>query len=212
MSNPRKMPKLTGLLPILVVGLAILPAVPAAGRTNGYGIVIRVDAAPLAWSESKLETKLQKYLTRMPNIRALPHGRQAGPMPAFPEDTFNLDSLVDWGLETGQDYLMLVMVGSERLERRKTFNVPLVFHRYETVGVIEGELRFVDLRKGKLLIAEPFEVNQKGKRIFQAAMDDDVNDPSIHLTASQKIRFFDSLEDKLARRLADKITRYTRGR
>ena len=212
MSSPYNIRTLAKLLPLIIVGLAIFAAVPATARINGYGIVIRVDAAPLAWSESKLETKLQKYLTRVPNIRALPHNGQAGRIPVFPEDRFNLDSLVDWGLETGQDYLMLVIVGSERLERRKTFNVPLVFHRYETVGVIEGELRFIDLRKGKLLLAEPFEVKQKGKKIFQAAMDDDVNDPSIHLTASQKIRFFDRLEEKLAKRLAEKITRYTRGR
>jgi hypothetical protein len=212
MSRPRNIRRLVGLLPLIVVGFSILPVALTAGRTNGYGVIIRVDAAPLAWCESKLEIKLQKYLTRVPNIRALSHGHEAGPIPAFPEDRFNLDSLVNWGQETGQDYLLLVLVGSERLERRKTFNVPLVFHRYETVGVIEGELRFVDLRKGKLLLAEPFEVKQKGKRIFQAAMDDDVNDPSIHLTASQKTRFFDRLEEKLAKRLTEKRTRYTRSR
>ena len=201
-----------GLLALTLIGLSILSSPPAAARNNGYGVAIRVEAAPLAWCESKLEGILQKHLTRMPNIRAMPYGGRAGWTPAFPEDRFNLDSLVNWGLETGQDYLMLVVVGSERLERRKTFNVPLIFHRYETIGVIEGELRLVDLRKGKLLLAEPFEVKQKGKRIFQAGMDDDVNDPSIHLTAAQKIRFFERLEEKLAKRLTDKIMRYTRSR
>jgi hypothetical protein len=81
----------------------------------------------------------------------------------------------------------------------------LVFHKYETVGVIEGELRLIDVRRGKFIIAEPFQVEQKGPRIFQATMDDDVNDPDIHLTAPDKIGFFDRLEEKLALRVVERV-------
>lgn len=94
--------------------------------------------------------------------------------------------------------------------RTAWLSLPLVFHKYETVGVIEGELRLVDIRRGKLLIAEPFQVKQKGPRIFQATMDDDVNDPDIHLTAPDKIGFFDRLEEKLALRVVERVEKVIR--
>ena len=89
-------------------------------------------------------------------------------------------------------------------------SLPLVFHKYETVGVIGGELRLIDIRRCKFLIAEPFKVEQKGPRIFQATMDDDVNDPDIHLTAPDKISFFDRLEERLASRVAKQVGKVIR--
>jgi hypothetical protein len=85
--------------------------------------------------------------------------------------------------------------------RAAWLSLPLVFHKYETVGDIGGELRFIDVRRGKFLIAEPFKVEQKGPRIIQATMDDNVNNPDIHLMAPDKISFFDRLEERLALRV-----------
>jgi len=69
------------------------------------------------------------------------------------------------------------------------------------VGVMEGEWRFIDLLQGKLLAAEPFQVEEKGAEIFQATMDDDINDPDLHIKSSDKIRFFDRLENKVTQKL-----------
>jgi hypothetical protein len=125
--------------------------------------------------------------------------------PAFPVDYHDLDSLMEWGREAGARYLMVVEVFAERLEKRKSFHLPLVFHKYETVGIIEGEFRLVDLSRGKLLTAEPFKVERKGSRIFQATMDDDINDPDLNMTAPRKVVFFQQLEESLCKHLAERV-------
>jgi hypothetical protein len=48
-------------------------------------------------------------------------------------------------------------------------------------------------------------VERKGARIFQATMDDDINDPDLHLTAPKKLILFEKLEESLCRKLADRI-------
>ena len=173
-------------------------------------VIVHVDLPPLAWSGSTLEAKLIKHLSRNENGRFMTAQKALLSGPGFPADLYDLDSLVNWGMEVGGDYLLVVDIDSERLQKKKSFHLPLVFHKYETVGVIKGELRLVDIRRGKLLIAEPFQVKQKGPRIFQATMDDDVNDPDIHLTAPDKISFFDRLEEKLALRVVERVEKVIR--
>jgi hypothetical protein len=99
---------------------------------------------------------------------------------------------------------LLVRVDGERIARRKTFNFPLFFHKYQTEGLIEGELRLLDVSRGRVLAAEPFSAKLSGPRVFQGSMDDDINDPDILLTAVQKLRFFDRLEDLAASKLAER--------
>lgn len=125
--------------------------------------------------------------------------------PPFPADRYHLDSLVNWGLEAGVDHLLIVDVDNEQLRREKSFHLPLVFHKYETVGVIEGQLRLIDVARSRLLVSEPFRVKEKGARIFQATMDDDINDPDLHLTASAKLRLFHSLEERLAAKITERV-------
>lgn len=161
-------------------------------------IVVHVDVHPLAWSGSALEAKLKRHLSRSGSLSVVTAPNVSADWPEFPHDRYNVDSLVNWGTEVGGRYLLSVEIDSERLEKRKSFHLPLVFHKYETVGVIEGELRLIDVTRSKLLIAEPFKVEQKGPRVFQATMDDDINDPDILLTAPGKVRFFDRLEQKLS--------------
>lgn len=168
-------------------------------------VIVHVDVPPLAWSGSTLEAKLIRTFSRSDNGRFLTTQKASRGGPAFPADLYDLDSLANWGQEVGGDYLLVVRVDSERLQRKKSFHLPLVFHKYEAIGVIEGELRLIDVRRGKHLIAEPFRVIQKGPRIFQATMDDDINDPDVHLTAPDKIDFFHRLEEKLARRVVERV-------
>jgi len=132
-------------------------------------------------------------------------------LPAFPKDRYNVDSLIQWGLEIGGQYLMLVDVHHQRLERRKSFQIPLFFHKYVTVGVISGELRLIDLNQGRLLVAQPFLKEQEAKRIFQSSDDDDANHPDLHLTAPGKLVFFDQMEDHLCDQLLEIIGFSERG-
>ncbi len=194
------MRRLTVLLTMLSI-LAVVDTSAAPGRR----LFLNVISPPLAYSDSQVDTKLVRLLTRESNMSVSIVDQEDPVLPVFPVDYHNTDSLLEWGREAGGRYVMVVEVTSQRLERRKSFHLPLVFHKYETVGVIEGEFRLLDLTRSRLLAAEPFKVERKGSRIFQATMDDDINDPDLHLTAPAKVRFFDQLEENLCQHLAQRV-------
>lgn len=196
---------MTGMTRLICALAAVLMLSMAVPATTGRDIIVNVISPPLAYSDSQVVIKLQRQLSREGNFQVTPVGRDEHQTPAFPEDRYNTDSLLNWGREVGGRYLMVVEVINERLERRKSFHVPLVFHKYETVGVIDGEFRLLDLVRGRILAAEPFRIEKKGPRIFQATMDDDVNDPDLHLTAPAKVTFFDELESSLCQHLARRV-------
>ena len=179
---------------------------------NSRLVLLHVDEAPLAWGDSQLTDKLMIRLSRLDNLQVQAVNEPSPHQPAFPREWTNNDSLLNWGMELGGRYLMVIKVQQERLENRKGFSLPLVFHKYETVGIVSGEIRFLDLSRGKLLMAEPFKIELKGPRIIQGSFDDNENDPDIHIKASKKTIFFSQLEDKAAEELVRKITRLTGGR
>jgi len=190
---------------ILAAAMVTLFGSLTYASSTGRKLLLNVISPPLAYSDSRIDDKLVRMITGKSNIRVSVVDETDADQPAFPQSYHDLDSLMDWGREAGARFLMIVEVTAERLEKRKSFHVPLVFHKYETVGIIEGEFRFLDLSRGKLLTAEPFKIERKGPRIFQATMDDDINDPDLHLTASGKIVFFDRLEETLCRHLAGRV-------
>lgn len=198
---------------LLIFLLAALVSVAGGNRAMAsQGVILKVQHSPVAWSVSKIGEKLRIQLTRNQSLRVLEPREKGGDFPAFPHDPYNLDSLVNWGLEIGGRYLVLVDIHDERLERRKSWHLPLLFHKYETIAVVEGELRHVDLSRRKLMLSTPFRVEHKGARVFQATTYDDVNDPDLHLPAPAKIRLFDQLEDKLCQHLVELIGLKSRGR
>ncbi|MCK4632865.1 MAG: hypothetical protein KAT79_06305 [candidate division Zixibacteria bacterium] len=196
---------------VLLAAVTLLAVAPAMAGPD-FEVVVHIETPPIAWGESHLADKLQTEMSRSTSTRIYLSDQMAEEWPDYPTDRYHIDSLVNWGLETGKRYLLAVYVQSERIERRKTFSLPMIFHRYETIGLAEGEFRFIDLSKRKQLIAESFKIKERGKRVFQGSTDDDINDPDIHLTAYQKIQFLANLEEKLSRHLVKKIRRYVRGR
>ncbi len=201
--------RITATIAALVLTAIAMSAVLAGAPKT---ILVKIDQAPLPWTESKFEEKFVADLSRNPNLRIRPVGDQSGLAPEFPSAVHDSDSLLDWGAEVGGRYLLYISIDSERMERKKTFSLPLVFHRYEVVGIIEGELRLLDISNRRLVAAEPFKVSVKGPRQFQGEMDDDRYDAGLHIPAPQRTAFFARLEDKLIEKLGQKVRHYTRGR
>jgi hypothetical protein len=195
------------VLSLLVLVIAVSTVIAGLPRA----IVLRIDQVPLAWGDSRLIDDLIVRLSRDPELRVIVPQTQAGSFREFPSDRTNLDSLLSWGMETGGRYLLTVHVTREELELRKTFSVPLLFHRWETLAVIGGEIRLVDLQKRRVLLAEPFEETISAARQFQSSAEDNPHDPGLHLSASEKQVLFQSLESKLSERLIKRIGRLTRG-
>ena len=188
----------------LFVGL-IFAAVP-----GDKPVIIKIIAPDDVYVDSHLSDKLKQRLTRRSDLRILCPDQLGTTTPDFPDDYYNFDSLTSWGAEIGGRYLLVIDITAQYLERRKTFHLPLIFHKYENVGVCEGELRLLDLTRSKMLTAEPFKIELNGPRVFQATMDDDKGDPDLHLSATDKILFFSKLEDKVCEHIEKKTTRYLR--
>ncbi|MFQ5498875.1 MAG: hypothetical protein ACE5FH_04315 [Candidatus Zixiibacteriota bacterium] len=193
----------------LALGMMVAAATgtPAASNGNGRTMIVRVNAAPLAWSNSQLQDIMERELTRSTHYRLLQAGAQDA---TAPPGSDNLDGLINWGTEQGTRYILLVRVDDERLAREKTFRIPLVFQRWESMGTIEGETRLVDIRRGRVVFTETFRVRQSGARAIRAWPDDTSSDPDLQLSAPEKVRFFAKLEKKLAQHLVKRLLRETR--
>ncbi|MDX9856323.1 MAG: hypothetical protein RBT76_00870 [candidate division Zixibacteria bacterium] len=181
----------------------------AAGERD---FILRVQSVPNAWTTDGLEDALVTRLTRDQSIRVIVVDPGDPAYPPFPNASLDLDSLTNWGVERGGRYLLSLVVKSQRIERRKSFHLPLVFHKWETVGVLEGEYRFVDLRRGRLLAGDRFTTELPAKRVFQATMDDNKYDPDIHLRPDEKGMLFAKLYDESARQLLELTAQFTGGR
>ena len=197
-----------------LAGMLAVMAVPAGGRPdNGrQDLFLAVLTPSPAWSDANLESKIISRLTRKGDLRVIQNQTVSESAPRATAVDPNLDSLISSARAAGCRFLLLVNVYSERLESRKSFHLPLVFHKYQSYGVVEGEIRLVDLGRDRLLITDSLAVRQPGPRAFQATMDDDINDPDLHLTAVDKLIFFDKLEDKVAAQVAALVFGRIQGR
>lgn len=195
---------LTAAVTVLAVGSAVSAA--------SLPVILHVQRASLAWGDCRLPEILTTVLGRNPDLDVILPEATSRPYPPFPNNRSNIDTLLNWGTEVGGRYLLIVAVDREGLERRKTFSVPLLFHRWETLAIMSGEFRLVDLLKRRLVLAEPFEEKLSAARQFQSSAEDNAADPGLHVNAADKSELFKLLETRLAERLVEKISRYTRGR
>jgi len=182
------------LIALLIAGAGAAAAPP--------GLMVRVEKASLAWADASVDDRLMTRLTLKANQPVVLIAAQDS---TFPGSGAPLDDLAAWGRDRQTQALLLVTITGERLERRKSFQVPLFFHKWETIGVLEGQYRFIDVIRGRLLAAEPFCIELHGPRAIQGTMDDNIDDPDIHLRASEKTLFFARLENMLVDQLAERV-------
>jgi len=166
-------------------------------------VMVHVDDKPITMGESQIEQTLIRVLSRNVNLRVFSTENEM--LPPLPADFNNPDTLADWCAESGCRYFLIIKIYDEKIIRKKGFHFPLLFHKYQTQGIIEAEVRLFDVSRNRFVIAESMEVKEKGPRIFQATMDDDINDPDLHLTAPQKIKFISNLENKFCSKVYEKL-------
>lgn len=183
-----------GRLRSSLIAIAVL-ALSQQARAQA-DVLLHVADAARPWGEQTFSTQMQNELAKSLNLRVSvqPRGDSVCTL-----TTLNVDSLANVGRANGTRYYMLVTVTDYYIEHRKTFNIPVLFHKYESFGVAEGEYWLIDCERSRLVSALPFRVERKGPRIFQAAIDGDENDPELHLTPAQKERFFEGLDRELAK-------------
>ena len=179
-------------------------AVPAMAGTTGRVVLLSVNQPDNAWADNRLFERLQTALNRDQfwSVESMPMVIRESNRP---NQWLNADSIIALGREIGGQYAVCLVVYDQRIERRKSFHVPLVFHKWEAVGVMKGELRVIDLLRGKQVKTESFEIELHGPRVIQATMDDTKFDPDITMTASEKELMFEGLENKLVEEILPKI-------
>jgi len=172
---------------------------------NGRSAVIKINSVESPWAESRLSEKLTAELSRNGNGEIIKAEVHINFMPPFPSDIYSTDSLSNWGIEAGRRYVIVIAIESERLRKKKSFNIPLVVSKYENVGEVIGELRIADASRRRVVLAERFKFEKEAKRKIQAMPNDDINDADLHISAPEKLRLFSELESQLAKELAEKI-------
>ena len=192
---------------VLLLGSVGLAQDKLRSHNNGSAL-IKVIRSDMGWTDSRLTDKLLVELSRNGNGGVV-SAEVLTELPEFPAGQYETDSLINWAMEAGKKYLVIVIVEFEGLQRKKTFNLPLIFHKYQNIGVILGELRVIDIMRKRNIVSESFKIEKEGKRVFQSSVDDDKNDADLHISAPEKILFFRELEQELAVTLADKIRKAT---
>ena len=190
---------------VTAIGVGLLGGMSACAQGGPRTIIVSVNDHPRPWGESQIEKLLIRSLSMSSNLRAFSIDSNHDLMPPLPQDWYDADSLANWAMERGCRYVLAIDILDERLERRKGFHLPLVFHKYQTVGIIEADIRLFDAGRGKFLMTELLKVEENGPRVFQATMDDDINDPDLHLTTPGKLSFMARLEQKFCRHLIKKL-------
>jgi hypothetical protein len=180
---------------------------------NGTAVPVAmyVNAAPSAWHSSSIEEKIATLLTRTSTMKLARLVQDTSMCKSELTYSVGMDSLVHRAEVSGARYAVAIRVTSPEIVRKKTLSVPLIFHMYQAMGIIEGELRIIDLNRNRQVAAEPFSISMKGPRAMQATMDDDINDPDLHVSAPEKLRFFDQLEQKAAEHISNRVRKFTRG-
>ncbi|MEA2031758.1 MAG: hypothetical protein U9N55_09245 [candidate division Zixibacteria bacterium] len=199
------MNKVLLFLAVVSIGASLFASTPNRAQRGPRTVMVWVNDYPTPWGESQIEDLLIRSFSRTGHLRAFPINTNANQMTNFPRDWFNADSLADWTAKKKSRFVLVVDVLNERLERRKGFHLPMVFHKYQTVGIIEADVRLFDARLGRFIMSESLKVEEGGPKIFQFTMDDDINDPDLHLTTPKKLSFIAHLEKKFCHRIIERL-------
>lgn len=182
-----------------------------AQNGNGTRSLIMIVTVPeQPWGESGLEKELYVSFTRDSRVRVLPVVANDDPNTTLAQ-RYDLDNLLEWAAGTDARYLLVLDVSSERLERRRTFHIPFLISKWENKGLIEGEVRLLDIKRRRQLLDKPFRVEKSGPQVLQTARDNDINDPDLHLTANQKIHFMKALEKEAAEYIVKMVAQHSWG-
>lgn len=195
---------------LLILALSISVSSAPNGKTRK--LILKVISADEIWIKSSIGNKLETIISRNKNFQVISYNDHNTSTPPFPDNYTSFDALYNWGAEIGGRYVVVVDVKSNSIVKKKTFSFPFLIHRYKSVGVIEGELRVIDIKRGKYLAAEPFIIEKDGPSVIHTTLNNNPNDPDLNISSSKKVKFFRELEDKLTKHLIKRIKFLTNGR
>jgi hypothetical protein len=193
----------------LCIGILILISVPGVSIADD-DIIVNLEYPECPWADINLEDKLDLYLSeisRVPVIAAYRNGDSLN----RPLRTSDFKELIDYGKSLGGRFLVDIFIDRIDLEKRKTTVIPQFVSRYQTYGVMTGNLRIVDIHKARMLKIKKIDCSLKANDRW-TFVDDNTYDSDLNIPADQKIILFQKLEDKVASELYKEIRKLTRGK
>ncbi len=181
----------------LIVALGCLVGTASVGATD---VALVVQQKPVAWADAALANQLEIAVATQTDwtLHTLP-------TPSVPMAKMFTDDWVGLGRESGARYTVVVHIEETSLERRKTFNIPLVGQKWELMAQFDGVVRVIDLERGRDLLVEVIEYALPLRKVVQSSADDNVHDPDLHLTPRQKQQACRHLETQFAAQLVSRL-------
>jgi len=189
---------------LFVAALLLSMLLIGGSSAAGDAIIVSLKSTECPWADSHLNEKVDVLLTSMNRVPII---RQV--LPESPE-AMSFEETVLWGQQQGGRYLVDIKIDRINLEQRKATVLPWIVHRYRVFAMLEGTLRIIDLKKGRLLDLQPIACELKASEKFQV-VDDDKTDADLLIPADEKQSLFDNLEQKAAGMFYHEIKKLTRG-
>ncbi len=193
----------------LCIGALILLGMPGISVADN-DIIVRLEYPECPWADINLEDKLDLYLSEISRVPVIATYRNNDSLNRSPR-TSDFSDLINYGESMGGRFLVDIFIERIDLEKRKTTVIPQFVSRYQTYGVMTGNLRIVDVQKARMLKIKKIDCSLKASDRW-TFVDDNKHDPDLNIAADQKIVLFRKLEDKVVSELYKEIRKLTRGR
>ncbi len=193
---------------IIVVLLMILTC-PIFAVGDNRGITINMNIKQCSWGDINLSNRLDMYISTIDHI---PIQTNEKVFNSFNNscNTATFRDLLTFGKENGDDFIVDVVIDRIDLEKRKVSVFPRLITRYRVYAVISGTMRIVDVDNERLLKMKNIELEFKTKDRWQV-VDDNPDDPGLHISADRKLVIMRELEDRTAEELYQEIIQLARG-
>ncbi|MEE9442120.1 MAG: hypothetical protein V3V99_05580 [candidate division Zixibacteria bacterium] len=196
------------LTALIMVVLCVNAVAVAQSDQRTISIVIEKQKSDIY--DLALIDRLVEKLSMQMNLKVIVSAEDST-LPTPPNERFNLERLLEWGHECGSRYLIYLRLDNREIVTRKRTSIPYILNRYIVEGQVDGMFSFIDLNRGKIISTWKLKTRISGPRQWQLA-EDYPDDPDLHMSAPQKIRFLRKLEDKAASEIVTEIKPHLRGR
>ncbi|MFH2036170.1 MAG: hypothetical protein ABIJ45_07195 [Candidatus Zixiibacteriota bacterium] len=192
---------------LLAVLIILVWPIGAIGGNNG--IAVNMNIRQCSWADINLSDRLDMYLSTVDNIPIRTHEQIYSSFNnAYHTSTFG--ELLATGKENGDNFVVDVVIDKIDLERRKVTIFPHVIFRYRVYAIVSGTIRIIDVNHERLLKMKNIELEFKTKDRWQV-VDDNQDEPELHISADNKLVIMNELEDLLATELYNEIKQLARG-
>jgi len=187
--------------------IMLLLLAPAALAQDG--IIINMEIPACAWGDVHVDRQLSMYLSTVSNVPII-YMDQMDSLPINFDSYETFPDLVERSRVLGGRYLVDIIVDRIDIERRKVTVIPLLMFRYRVFALMTGNLRVIDVKNGRLVKMKKIKYEVKAADQWQL-VDDDPDNPVLHIPADKKMLLIKSLDEKAARGLFKEIKQMARG-